>query len=389
MSVTLAEVLGLVAASKWDQAPNDAILAALHSPDGEERVLAMNALVRRVGLPVYRICRQLGNEADALDAFQQTFLTFWQLAPERRAQVRDVAAYLGQVARNAVNLTLRQRQRRREVPLEQHSRAEPMACSVEAEDWGEVLAEEVSRLPEEARAAFCLRHVEKLRWAEVALRLGVAKSTAQQWVENAEAALEVHLRSRGVEPKSLPAHFVAAAVERGLAVLGEVGAVPAFLAWKWCFVAVATLVVGGLVAWGLSPAEPLRRESPAPVAQPHPLEAPLRDRVVPEVLAILERLGGKAELRSAAIDREAGRAVVVIDWELPLFGKRALEFRYRWAAQELELFTNLVSEQMKPVKFDKPILVILYYGAGGYTFHLRIEALQEIERVFHRLGPAE
>src|SRR5262249_4429126 len=122
---------------------------------------AFAALVRRHGPTVWSVCRRvLGDDHDAEDAFQATFLVLCRKAATIRP--RDmVANWLYGVARNVARKARATSDRRRGRERPVATLPEPEAA--EADPWRDVypvLDHELSRLPHKYRAALVLCDLE-------------------------------------------------------------------------------------------------------------------------------------------------------------------------------------------------------------------------------------
>jgi RNA polymerase sigma-70 factor (ECF subfamily) len=137
---------------------------------------------------VYRISLAiLGNEADAADATQETFLAAWrQLRGLRDAERFE--AWLQRIAVNSARMVHRSRRRRavREIPvtLEQ--------ASGEGEvGWGDAdrLRRALGRLGPDQRAILALHHLEGRSVAEIAEALAIPMGTVKSRLFQARRAL--------------------------------------------------------------------------------------------------------------------------------------------------------------------------------------------------------
>jgi RNA polymerase sigma-70 factor (ECF subfamily) len=154
---------------------------------------AFQALVERHSRAVFRLAyRMTGNEQDAEDVVQETFLK----AFKRVGQFEDRAhfgSWLYRIAANCAYDTLRARGRRdRHLAEPKHEEARPME-TVPSDDpapdrlvWGAQLQRRVgiamARLSERERAAFVLRHFEQMPTREIAEALGLAEGAAKHSV---------------------------------------------------------------------------------------------------------------------------------------------------------------------------------------------------------------
>jgi len=121
--------------------------------------------------------RLLGNEADAADCFQNTFLAAMQ--GERGGEVRNWAGFLQRIATTRAIDMLR---RRRAGRLTEGAMATEAVASRELgpseelqnAELGERLAEALTQLPRRQAEAYCLRHLNEMSYQEIAEALGVS-----------------------------------------------------------------------------------------------------------------------------------------------------------------------------------------------------------------------
>jgi RNA polymerase sigma factor (sigma-70 family) len=204
--------------------------AAGHRPaeDGDAPLLgrflagdgdAFAEVVRRHGPSVWAACRRiLGEQPDAEDAFQATFLVLLRKAGSLR-QPELVGPWLYAVACRTARKAraLRGRRQERERPLAGDVAGEEGVADAVGRDLRGVLDEEVGRLPERFRVPFVWCCLGGLSHAEAARRLGCAKGTIDSRVARARERLRGRLARRGV---TLSAAGLATALagERTLAV---------------------------------------------------------------------------------------------------------------------------------------------------------------------------
>lgn len=144
---------------------------------------------KSVFLTVHRL---LGNEADAMDAVQNTLMRSY-----RSLRTYDVSRpfrnWLLAIAVNEARSLLRKRQRRRLVSLDQAPESiQPVSTGsgrgvdqvAEAE-----LREVMEKLPFDERAAFVFRYVEGRRLGEVAELMNVSERTVQRLCKGARDRL--------------------------------------------------------------------------------------------------------------------------------------------------------------------------------------------------------
>jgi RNA polymerase sigma-70 factor (ECF subfamily) len=141
---------------------------------------------------VYRISLAiLGDEADARDAAQETFVAAWRQLPRLREPAR-FDAWLQRIAVNAARMTHRARARRR--VREIHVRPP----SAEPSDSG-ALAAALDRLPVEQRSLLALHYLEDRSIEEIAAILGIPAGTVKSRLFTARRALDDALRRDAAE----------------------------------------------------------------------------------------------------------------------------------------------------------------------------------------------
>jgi RNA polymerase sigma-70 factor (ECF subfamily) len=141
---------------------------------------------------VYRLTRAiLGNEADARDAAQETFVAAWRQLPRLREAER-FEAWLQRIAVNAARQTNRARSRRRlrEIPSSTIVSLADRPADGGRADAG-VLDAALRALPVEQRAILVLHHLEERPLTELAAILDVPIGTAKSRLFAARRALAV------------------------------------------------------------------------------------------------------------------------------------------------------------------------------------------------------
>jgi len=177
---------------------------AARAADGDR--LAFEDLVRRHQNHVYGLARRLtGDESDAADVLQETFLLVHRRLSTFRGEAR-FATWLYRIATNAARMQHRARRRRPAESLEEYlprfdadgrHTAMPEAlrvpCHAEERLDRRILAEKaragIERLPDGHREAFVLRDLEELDTAEVADILGIEPAAVRQRVHRARLML--------------------------------------------------------------------------------------------------------------------------------------------------------------------------------------------------------
>ena len=147
---------------------------------------------------VYRLTSAiLGDEADARDATQETFVAAWRELPRLRDPDK-FEAWLQRVAVNASRMTLRARGRRRvrEIPSSQVDALASHAAPGRTSDAdAELLDAALRRLTLEQRSILVLHHLEGQPLAGIAAVLEIPLGTAKSRLFNARRALESALRA--------------------------------------------------------------------------------------------------------------------------------------------------------------------------------------------------
>ena len=167
---------------------------------GEFRDLAFATLLERHGPMVQRVCQSvLRDPHDVDDAFQATFLILVRRA--RSLWVREsIGPWLQQVAyRVAVGARTTAARRRRH----ENTAAERKDSSVRDSSWddlGNVLNQEIARLPERYRAAIVLCCLEGLTQQQAAGQLGWPMGTLQSRLARGRERLRRGLIRKGLAP---------------------------------------------------------------------------------------------------------------------------------------------------------------------------------------------
>ncbi len=174
--------------------------------DGDDAIgeAAFEALVKRHGPMVRRVCRSLMDDRDdADDAFQATFLVL----ARRAASIRDceaVASWLYGVAGRVVARARSEAKRRQlleRVVAEQARREGEQEKGGPREPMPE-LHEEVARLPEHYRAPIVLCYLEGQTHEQAARALGCPLRTLQTRLQRGKAKLRLRLVERGLAPEA-------------------------------------------------------------------------------------------------------------------------------------------------------------------------------------------
>jgi RNA polymerase sigma factor (sigma-70 family) len=163
---------------------------------------AFETIVRARMDAVYRLTSAiLGDEADARDATQETFVLAWRELPRLR-EADKFEAWLQRVAVNAARMTLRARGRRRvrEIPS---SQVDALAGRVATDDPAGAdaarLGAALERLDVDQRAILVLHHLDGRPLAELATILEIPVGTAKSRLFAARRALEAALQADEID----------------------------------------------------------------------------------------------------------------------------------------------------------------------------------------------
>lgn len=261
----LADVFGYVRGLFAEPLPDDqadSTLLRRFLDRGDEA--AFSILVKRHGPVVMRVCRQvLGNQEDAEDAFQATFLVLARKAASVR-QGEALAAWLYRVAYH-IAVQARSRSAKRQV-YEKEVAAMRKEETVNLSDWDDVwpvLHDEVNRLPAKLRTPVVLCYLNGKTNEEAADQLKWPVGTVKTRLSQGRDMLRDRLSRRGVvipfgllgaallaetqATAAVPATLVAATVRAAaLASAGQAAAVAGVSAQVASLAdqAVATLFIG-------------------------------------------------------------------------------------------------------------------------------------------------
>jgi RNA polymerase sigma factor (sigma-70 family) len=164
---------------------------------------AFTALVQRHGPMVLRVCRRvLGQDQDAEDAFQATFLVLARRTTSihKRDALSD---WLHGVAFRTAMRAKRSAARRRNHETRRSGAAPVAADSPTWDDVQAVLDEEIQRLPGCFRGAFVLCVMEGKGGSEAAAELGCKEGTVKSRVNRARRLLQRQLSRRGIHLAAL------------------------------------------------------------------------------------------------------------------------------------------------------------------------------------------
>ena len=174
------------------------LLARFLTRDGESAELAFAVLVERHSSSVLRICNAIaGNESDADDAFQATFLVLASKAG-RLTVLETLGPWLASVARRISKRARARSLARAARELRAARLAEVKENSIsDREDDASVLHEEIDRLPERYRLPLLLCDLECQSHQEAARTLGWPLGTVKSRQARARQRLRSSLSRRG------------------------------------------------------------------------------------------------------------------------------------------------------------------------------------------------
>jgi len=175
---------------------------ATRRDEGSEAAFA--ALVGRHGPMVLRVCRGvLGDDHEAMDAFQATFLVLARKGGS--LWVRDsVGPWLHRVACRAAGRAKSAAARRRAAESMAATLAAARTGGGDREEFSSVIHEEVDRLPERFRVAVVLCDLEGRTREQAARHLGCPVGTVASRLARGRQRLRDRLRRLGLDPGDGP-----------------------------------------------------------------------------------------------------------------------------------------------------------------------------------------
>ena len=184
------------------------LLERFAAKDSGSVELAFETILSRHGSTVWTVCRQvLGDAHAAEDAFQATFLVLVRRAGSLRVrEPGSLGPWLYGVAyRTAIKARqgdLRRHRREHRVAVSE-ARAGQGTTTVERDDIGAALHEEVNRLPSKYRDPVVLCYFEGRTHDEVAAALNWPVGTVRSYLSRARDLLRGRLTRRGLAPAGL------------------------------------------------------------------------------------------------------------------------------------------------------------------------------------------
>jgi RNA polymerase sigma-70 factor (ECF subfamily) len=150
---------------------------------------AFELIVLAKGEPYLRTAMAiLGNEPDARDATQETFIAAWR----GFTRVRDLErfdAWLGRILINQCRMALRHRGRVREVAITDEADSAAASVQTSISDFDAAF----SRLSADQRALLVLHHLHGYDMREIGAWLGIPSGTVKWRLSRARAALAAEL----------------------------------------------------------------------------------------------------------------------------------------------------------------------------------------------------
>ncbi|OHB74791.1 MAG: hypothetical protein A2Z25_15525 [Planctomycetes bacterium RBG_16_55_9] len=153
-----------------------------------------NRIIKEHGPAVWQTAyRLLGNDADASDCFQETFVS--ALGFCRRQRVRNFSALLARLATARAIDQLRRRFRQAQ------SKTEFMDCTTaegenvcphqqaEQKELAERIRQMLGKLPPQEAQVFCLRYLNDMSYRQIAEQLGITTNSAGVLLHRARARL--------------------------------------------------------------------------------------------------------------------------------------------------------------------------------------------------------
>lgn len=154
---------------------------------------AFDLIVAARAESVYRTALAiLGNDADARDAAQDSFVAAWRRIRDLRDDDR-FDAWLGRILINHCRSALRRRGRVREVALEELPETRAAVASFDGADAGADFDEAFGRLGVDQRAILVLHHLHGYGVRDIAKWLGIPSGTVKWRLNRARTALQREL----------------------------------------------------------------------------------------------------------------------------------------------------------------------------------------------------
>ena len=156
------------------------------------QIIDWQKIVKKHGPAVWRTAqRLLGNDADAADCFQETFICALEVS--RRQRVRNFSALLVRLTTARAIDRLRQRysdspQSAADLATLPGNNAGPVE-QAEMAELRQRLRKALAQLPPQEAQVFCLRHLNDMSYRQIAKELGIKTNAAGVLLHRARAKL--------------------------------------------------------------------------------------------------------------------------------------------------------------------------------------------------------
>ena len=167
------------------------------------QVVNWKIIIKEHGPVVWQTAyRLLGNDADAADCFQETFVCALELS--RRQRVRNFPALLTRLATTRAIDQLRRRFRRERIGTTDHSRFEEPdnhpnpAQYAQQQELTARLKTALAQLPSQEAQVFCLRYLNDMSYRQIAGELGIKTTAAGVILHRARTKLRQYFE---ISPK--------------------------------------------------------------------------------------------------------------------------------------------------------------------------------------------
>jgi cytochrome c peroxidase len=164
---------------------------------------AFGTLLRRHGPMVLDVCRGVfGNDADAEDVFQATFLVLARKAASIRMSA-SVGSWLHGIAYRTALKVRAQSATRQKIEARAPARSLSTPDDLTWREMQEILHQELTGLTERYRVPLVACYLEGKTQDEAAAQLGLAKSTLKERLERGRSLLRARLVRRGLGPAAV------------------------------------------------------------------------------------------------------------------------------------------------------------------------------------------
>jgi RNA polymerase sigma-70 factor (ECF subfamily) len=171
------------------------------------QVVDWKMIIKEHGPAVWQTAyRLLGNDADAADCFQDTFVSALKLS--RRQRIRNFPALLIRLATTRAIDQLRRRFRRERLDSDSinagsgpDSNPDPVQ-DVQQQELAVVLREALTQLPPQEAQVFCLRHLNDMSYRQIANELGINTTAAGVMLHRARTKLRHFFEISSKEKKN-------------------------------------------------------------------------------------------------------------------------------------------------------------------------------------------